>query len=91
MRLYQFSGSLPAGLNLSDSTLSGTPATAETNPFQVGAPFVENFLVCDRSLLSRSHPKLSAEDMADIRKVAERYIVKMKQYHSEALKPIHPE
>ena len=35
--------------------------------------------------------KLSDEDIADIRKYAERYIVKMKQYRSGALKPIHPE
>jgi hypothetical protein len=35
--------------------------------------------------------KLSDEDIADIRKFADRYIVKMKQYLSEALKPIRPE
>lgn len=35
--------------------------------------------------------KLSDDDFVDIRKFAERYIVKMNQYRSGALKPIQPE
>ena len=59
--------------------------------FRLGSRSGRIFWYATVPFYHRAIRKLSDEDMADIGKYAERYIVKMKQYRSGALKPIHPE